>query len=183
MAVQTGLPTLRSPRSPRPGQPTLRSPPDISSREDFHVPINDRLPRTRDTTPFAAKAGAPGCLVEHGRGLRRVTSVRTGGTFRRSTARKPPAWALRTAMRSDADADADRGGVVSVGDADRGSTPTRTTATSGGGRSEPPRREARWPGRELRGDTPPLARAARWSRPAGAVVAGTGPAPVAPLST
>jgi hypothetical protein len=40
-------------------------------------------------------------------------------------------------MRSDADADADRGNVVPVGDADRWPTPPRTTATIGSGRSEP----------------------------------------------
>jgi len=41
--VQTGLPTLRSPESPRSGQPTVRSPPDVSSRGGFHVPSSDRV--------------------------------------------------------------------------------------------------------------------------------------------
>jgi hypothetical protein len=41
--VQTGLPTLRSPESPRPGQPTVRSQPDVSSREDFHAPSSSGL--------------------------------------------------------------------------------------------------------------------------------------------
>ena len=41
--VQTGLPTMRSPESPRPGRQTIRSRPDASFRDDFHVPRRARL--------------------------------------------------------------------------------------------------------------------------------------------
>src|SRR5215217_4471042 len=65
--VQNGLPSLRSPKdAPRPGQPNLGRPPDVTGAfdEQFHAPTRDsrgaRLRRYR--TQAEGAAGAPPCV-------------------------------------------------------------------------------------------------------------------------
>lgn len=60
--VQTGPPTIRSPRSPRPGQPTIGSEPDASFRKDFHAPSSESVDRGREQArnPSAEREPAHG---------------------------------------------------------------------------------------------------------------------------
>jgi hypothetical protein len=61
--VQIGLPTMRSPESPRPGRPTIGSRPADSSRNDFHVP--------KRTSAGAAGGGFSSCLAKQASAARR----------------------------------------------------------------------------------------------------------------